>query len=245
MGTLLLDSTGVELSGRAPRYKMPMNDFPLPEDHGTTRVPNAVIAALLDDDTDKATIALVLRALWWLERSRDFPKSVAVADLRTDRVLATKLGHGFDSALSSAVSKGVLLAIETGAAAKVLLNTESAARLVGDASDPAHSPAGDWDTPVDRRGPADAYREYEENIAPLTPMTRDALSQALQDFTDEQIVDAIRIAVENETRNWSFIAAVLRKWKRGGIPHEPSLRGRPGGQRLSEGELGRYLEQKR
>ena len=245
MGTLLLDSTGFELSGPAPRNKMATNDFPLPDDHGTTRVPNAVIAALLDGDTDKATIALVLRAMWWLERSRDYPKSVAVADLRTDRVLATKLGHGFDSALSSAVSKGVLLVSTTGDAAKIFLNTESVARLIEGASDSAQAPAGDWDAPADRLGPADAYGEYEKNIAPLTPMTRDAVSQALQDFTDEQIVDAIRIAVENETRNWSFIAAVLRKWKRGGIPHEPSIRRRPGGQRLSEGELERYLEQKR
>lgn len=224
---------------------MATNDFPLSEDHGTTRVPNAVIAALIDDDTDMATVALVLRAMWWLERSRDYPKSVAVADLRTDRVLATKLGHGFDDALSSAVTKGVLLASTTGGPAKIFLNTESAARLVQGTTDPAPAPAGDWDAPADRRGPTDAFGEYEKNIAPLTPMTRDAVSRALQDFTDEQIVDAIRIAVENETRNWSFIAAVLRKWKRGGIPHEPSLKRRPRGQRLSEGELERYLEQKR
>ena len=224
---------------------MAMKDFPLPEDHGTTRVPNAVIAALLDDDTDKVTITLVLRTLWWLERSRDYPRSVRSSDLRADRMLASKLGPRFDDALDSAVSRGILLASDSSANGDIFLNTESSARLISNASGGMNEPVGDWDIAADGQRPADAFRAYEQNIAPLTPMIRDQVSRALQDFTDEQIVDAISIAVENESRNWSYIAAVLRKWQQGGIPHEQSQRVQPGEQRLSEGDLRRYLEQQR
>lgn len=219
-----------------------MTDFPLSDEHGTTRVPNAVIATLIQDDIDKEIITLVLRVLWWLERSRDYPKSVSVSDLRSDRMLVSKLGNQFERALDATVSTGMFQKNGPGATEKIFLNTESTARLVANSDELPAPAAGGWDDHSTEQAPADAYREYEKNVAPLTPMIREAVSRALQDFTDQQIVEAIRIAVENEARNWSYVSAVLRKWNRGGMPHESSPRRESGEQRLSEGELRRYLE---
>lgn len=219
-----------------------MTDFPLPDEHGSTSVPNAIIAALSRDETDKETVTLILRTLWWLDRSRSYPKSVRVADLRFDRILVAKLGDLFEHALDVAVSTGMFLKNGSGANEKIFLNTESAARLVADSDELPEPASGGWDGHSNQQAPADAYREYEKNIAPLTPMIRESVSRALQDFTDQQIVEAIRIAVENEARNWSYVSAVLRKWNRGGVPHESSTRRESGEQRLSEGELRRYLE---
>ena len=96
--------------------------------------------------------------------------------------------------------------------------------------------------------PPDAFRAYEENIGVLSPMIRENILSALEDFTDEDITYAVRIAVENESRSWSFVAGVLRRWLRDGVPDERNdgqSRGTADRGRVSETELRKYLEEQR
>ena len=222
-----------------------MSDFPLPDEHGVTRVPNAVISALLDGDVARDTINFVLRAVWWLDRSREYPRSVYVSDLRADRTLVSELGGRFDDAKDSALTRGIFVANGSGAGEKLMLNTVSAIRHAEDDKHEPDATTNGWSQPADQPSVADAYGEYEANIAPLTPMIRESISDALQDFTDEQIVSAVRIAVESDSRSWSFIAAVLRKWSTGGVPSEHQSSGDSRGSRLSEDDLQRYLKEQR
>ena len=222
-----------------------MTDFPLPDEHGVTRVPNAVIDTLLDGDVSRDTITFALRAMWWLDRSREYPHSVYVADLRADRTLVSELGSRFDDALDSALSRGVFVVAGSGGGERLMLNTVSAVRLAASGQREPDAATNGWSQRADEPGVADAYREYEANIAPLTPMIRESISNALQDFTDEQIVKAIRVAVESDSRSWSFISAVLRKWSTGGVPSNHKSRGDSRGTRLSEDELQRYLKKQR
>ncbi len=65
-----------------------------------------------------------------------------------------------------------------------------------------------------------AYRLYEENIGPLTPIIADGLKDAERDYPPGWLEDAIRVAVEANARSWRFIQAVLDRWRREGRKDE-------------------------
>jgi len=222
-----------------------MKHFPLADDYGVTSVPNAVLESLLNPDADVHQITFALRTLWWMERSTTFPKSVTVADLRTDRALITCLGSNFNTVMDATCGHGMFLRSGMGGTERLLLNTVSAARSGGVVDERRGESTDGWDSVASSPGPADAFRAYEQNIGPLTPMIRESIGQSLQDFTDAQITQAIRIAVENDARSWAFVKAVLRKWNSEGIPDERESRADTGGSRIPETELRRYLERAR
>jgi len=60
------------------------------------------------------------------------------------------------------------------------------------------------------------YRLYEENIGPLTPLIADSLREAEENYPDEWIEEATRLAVENNARSWRYIAAILSRWQEKG-----------------------------
>ena len=221
------------------------NQFPLPDDHGVTRIPNAVLAGLLDSNADLNTVTFALRVSWWLDRSRLSPRRVAVTDLRADRTLLATMGNDIERAMDETITAGYFVIRTLKGEDVLMLNTVSAARA-DDHPRPNDAEAVDgWNTPAASTGIPDAYVAYEQNIATLTPMIRDAIAQALQDFTDEQIARAIREAVQNDARNWSYVAAILRKWNRDGIPDERHTARSTGGSRIPADQLRKYLEQRR
>jgi DNA replication protein len=60
------------------------------------------------------------------------------------------------------------------------------------------------------------YRLYEENIGLLTPLIAEELKEAESVYPAEWIEDALRIAVENNARNWRYVRAILDRWKEKG-----------------------------
>jgi DnaD/phage-associated family protein len=83
--------------------------------------------------------------------------------------------------------------------------------------------AGQWKPSGDPRRPilleqerSNIFALYEEHIGPITPMIADALRDAEIDYPPQWLEDAMRIAVENNVRAWSYVQAILLKWKEGG-----------------------------
>ena len=227
-----------------------LKEFPLGDDFGSTRVPNAVLSAVLNEVEESETVKLILRAVWLLERQRGFPASITVNELRHDRVLVCvfKSQERFDAALDQSLNLGVLIKFELNNADALMLNTVSATRQVEHAKDTQPESIEDdgWDASVGAEMPDDAFRAYEENIGILSPMIRENITAALQDFSDQDIIEAIKIAVENENRSWSYVAGVLRKWARDGVPNDRRTRTSRGSEdttRVPASELRRYLDQ--
>ncbi len=234
---------------------MPLNrlkSFPLSDNFPVTRVPNAILGELIAEIKDADLICLILRAIWMLERQRGYPKSIDFDRLRNDRVLALRFEKSadFDAALRSCVELGVFAVAREQHPHTIMLNTVSARRHDQSAktvSKPDDS-VGGWenkatfaeDLPTD-----DAFRAYEENIGILSPIIRENITAALQDFTDEDISQAIRIAVENEVRSWSFVAGILRRWARDGVPHDTREQSTDETRRIPEDQLRKYLDQQR
>ena len=230
----------------------PIGGFPLSDDYAVTRVPNAVLGRVLAGIEDLDVVKLVLRAVWLLERGSGYPRSILGEQLKADRVLSVVFENesDFEAALDQAVVRGVLARVSIGGIDRLMLNTESARRVssdvTGSVTDEDEEGNG-WDIPASRSAGANAFRAYEENIGVLSPMIRESILSSLEDFTDEEITQAIRIAVENESRSWSFVAGVLRRWAREGIPHERRDSRAGGGDRgrVPEDQLRRYLEEQR
>ena len=231
----------------------PTRHFPLPDDFPATRIPNAVLGTLLALKPDPSVVTLVLRAIWLLERQRTFPRNITIDELRHDRVLSVTLEtpDQFDNALEEALTIGVLINADGGL---LMLNTESAVRQaasIGKSSSAdrtSEAEAGGWEASASSALPVDAFRAYEENIGALSPIIRENITNALQDFTDEHIAEAIKIAVENESRTWAFVAGVLRRWARDGVPNDPrsgSTRQSDEQRGISDAELRRYLDRQR
>ena len=228
----------------------PINGFPLADDFATTRVPNAVLGRVLSTIDDADEIRLILRAIWLLEHQRGYPRYITRDDLRRDRVLSVAIPDqpDFDRILKSAVDRGVFVEVSINNNICLMLNTESARRALIEVSPTTENSNKDdngWETAAASTGPADAFRAYEENIGILSPMIRQSILAALEDFTDDDITRAVRIAVENESRSWSFVAGVLRRWARDGIPHERTdgtARRESDERDFSEDQLNRYID---
>lgn len=60
------------------------------------------------------------------------------------------------------------------------------------------------------------FRLYEQNIGALAPLIVDALKDAIREYTAEWVCDAIREAVDQNVRRWSYILPILERWKRDG-----------------------------
>lgn len=57
---------------------------------------------------------------------------------------------------------------------------------------------------------------YENNIGSLTPIISNALADSVEEVGIEWVLDAIGEAVKNNVRKWSYINAILNRWRDSG-----------------------------
>jgi DnaD/phage-associated family protein len=126
-----------------------------------------------------------------------------------------------EDALQRAVARGSLLKAElpgeNGSQAYYFLNSPRGRTAVDAIARGAWQPSGDPQQPIalDLERP-NIYRLYEENIGPLTAMIAENLKDAEKTYPNDWIEEAVRIAVENNVRRWSYIQAILRSWQEEG-----------------------------
>jgi DnaD/phage-associated family protein len=58
----------------------------------------------------------------------------------------------------------------------------------------------------------DIFTLYEQNIGMLTPMIAEELREAEKLYPETWIRDAIKAAVNQNKRKWSYISAILERW---------------------------------
>jgi len=61
-----------------------------------------------------------------------------------------------------------------------------------------------------------AFRLYEQNIGPLTPLIADQISRVIEDYPADWIEDAIGEAVAYNRRSWRYITRILENWQASG-----------------------------
>ena len=60
---------------------------------------------------------------------------------------------------------------------------------------------------------SDIFVVYRSEIGALTPSIADKINCALEDYSEEWICEAIKIAAANNKRSWGYAEAILKRWQ--------------------------------
>ncbi len=192
-----------------------------------TAVPEPVFSHLLPMINDIAELKVILYVIHVLYHKKGYPKYVTVNELTNDIGLMTGLSAEnsttetvLNEALTRAEERGVILRLAVNTADQereiILLNTESDREAMtrlkkGELQLPGLVVAAAKGVSIPQR-PTDTFSLYEENIGMITPLIADEIRQAIQDYPESWLQEAIREAAKQNKRKWSYISAILERW---------------------------------
>ena len=178
-----------------------------------TKLPDTFFQKLLTEINDSAELKVTLFFLWRIEHMEGPFRALCQTDFE-----AKTLGLTADevtAGLEKAARRGSILKSQHDADVFYFLNSPR-----GRAAAEAFA-KGNWresakimSSPVVER--PNAFKLYEENIGPLTPLIADTLKDAEESYSQEWVADAIDLAVKNNKRNWKYAEAILKRWKEEG-----------------------------
>ncbi|MGH2582781.1 MAG: DnaD domain-containing protein [Anaerolineales bacterium] len=193
-----------------------------------TRVPWPFFSELLPQIDDLNELKVLLYVFWKLEHMEGDPRYLQLEDFSQDDTFMAGMNAGSQAAvanlkdgLARAVARGALLQteleLEGAARTFYFLNTARGRAAVDSLKNGEWRPSGDARFPIElAQERSNIFTLYEKHIGPLTPMMADALKAAEKDYPEEWLHDAVRIAVENNARAWSYVEAILRRWREEG-----------------------------
>ena len=196
----------------------------------------------LIDDLDELKVTLHL--LYRLSRQQAQPRYILHRDLLHDDLVLGGLSEPTEAGLETALER----AVERG----TLLRTEIAIENRGEVVYFANSPRGRAALEAISRGEPlpeagsyarpNAFKLYEENIGPLTPLIAEELEAAEETYPIDWIADAFREAVTLNKRSWKYIRAILARWSSEGRDDEATGRDSGGGRSFVEGKYGEFID---
>lgn len=190
-----------------------------------TPVPALFFSELLSEIDHLGELKVTLYAFWRLDRTEGIFRYLMRNDFVGDASFMRGMGSSpqeaeavLGEALKRAVERGILLKtsvlLEDGDEILYFLNSPKGRAAIKAIA------RGEWRHSADERMPVEleldapnVFKLYEEHIGPITPMIADTLGDAEDTYPAKWIEDAIRIAVENNVRNWRYVAAILNRWQ--------------------------------
>ena len=191
-----------------------------------TPIPNVFFSSLLPQISDMAELKTTLCVLAALYHKRGYPRFVTYGELLANKSLMSSLRQTTEStdevlrnALEMATKRGTILHIvldRNGENEDIyLLDTESDRQTVAKIqSGELHLPGlkAERQFYIETEELPDIFTLYEQNIGMLTPMIAEELREAEKLYPESWIRDAIKEAVNQSKRKWSYIQAILERW---------------------------------
>ena len=220
-----------------------------------TGIPDLFFTNLLPEIEDLGELKITIYAFRLLHNMEGTFRYLRRVNFSRDEVFMQGLAQDpgeaskiLDQALSLCIRRKTLLStsieLETGLQTLYFLNSPKgrAALKAVETGEWRHS--GNAEAPLELLPQApNIFSLYEENIGPLTPMIADALQAAEQNYPYLWIEQAVRIAVENNVRRWTYVEAILKRWQEGGRDERTDRRdSEKDRRRYVEGELSDYIE---
>ena len=191
-----------------------------------TPLPNSFFSTLLPQISDMAELKLTLYILAILYRKRGYPRFTSYGELLGNAGLMRSLSQSGEppaevltKALAMATKRGAILhlVLKRGEESEdvYFLNTEQNREVI------AKIQSGELKLPslktveqsyAEPEEPSDIFTLYEQNIGMLTPMIAEELKEAEKLYPLTWIKDAVREAVNQNKRKWSYISAILERW---------------------------------
>jgi DnaD/phage-associated family protein len=193
-------------------------------------VPTSFLIDIVPSITSIEEMQVSLALFRLLHTAGGFNEPLAEMTIVRDRLLRSALRvDGSPRAPDARIAKGLDLAIARGTLIR-LVSSESLSRAIfyylnspenrtsirlmetGELAPPQvlwpkeRSPSISMDRP-------NAFRLYEQNIGPLTPLIADQISRAIEDYPDDWIEDALSEAVAYNRRSWRYVTRILENWQ--------------------------------
>ena len=208
-----------------------------------TPIPDSFFRQLLAEIDDADELKVTLYALWRIgnmEGRVHFLRAVDFAGVVPDPA----------SGLEKAAQRGTLLEVLPRADSRAGRKGPGTLYFLNSPRGRAAADAfakGQWEPESAPEAPhaerPNIFRLYEENIGPLTPILADALKDAEQMYPEEWVVEALRIAVLKNKRNWKYVEAILKRWKvEGHAKKQDRSDAQEDGRRYVEGEFADFVE---
>jgi len=191
-----------------------------------TPIPNLFLNRLMPDIIDITELKTTLHILEMLYLKKGSPRFVTFSELLGNSSLISSLKEEADwadealrKALEKAVKRETILSLvieQNGNSEDIyFLNTPSDRQAVARIQSGEIKLSG---VKIGERIPAaideppNIFALYEDNIGMLTPMISEELKEAEKLYSITWIQDAIKEAVNQGKRKWSYIAAILESW---------------------------------
>jgi DnaD/phage-associated family protein len=191
-----------------------------------TPLPNLFFSTLLPQINDISELKVTLHIFKDLYYKRGYPRFVTYRELLGNMSLMKSLrettnhpGEVLRKALEMANQRGTFLHLvldRDGLTEDIyFLNTESDKQVIAKIQSSELNLTGlkaVGHTYVETEEQPDIFTLYEQNIGMLTPMIAEELREAEKLYPVTWIKDAIKEAVNQNKRKWSYILAILERW---------------------------------
>ncbi len=182
-----------------------------------TPLPNVIFSEILPEIDDLAEAQVTLHVFYLLYHKKGRPRFVTSNELRADvtlmRALAL-LGQPVEEILARGLKKAearaTLLHLVCEDEDWYFFNTAESRKAIEQIERgellPEKQARRVQAIPAE---PPNIFKLYEQNIGAITPMIAEELKEAEKEYPPEVILDAFRIASENNVRKWSYVRAIL------------------------------------
>lgn len=196
-----------------------------PDGAQKTPIPNIFFSSILPQIHDLTELKVTLHVFWALFGKKGYLRYVTLRELASDKTLMSGLvGAGGDGqealerGLKGAVARGVLITTKLQSKGQdhslYFLNTESdrraRERIRNGEIDLGALPVPE---PYSEEPRPNIFALYEDNVGHLTPLVSEMLKEAEKSYPETWIIEAIGESVRNGVPKWSYIEAILRKWR--------------------------------
>ena len=177
---------------------------------GFSPFPNEFFGDLLSKIGDLAELKVTLYALWLVANMEGASHPLFESDF-AEGLDAGQVAEGLDKS----IRRGSLLGVTFESGETVYFINSPRGRVSAEAArDGRWVPSKKNSLPPVAR--PNIFKLYEENIGPLTPLIADTLKDAEDEYESEKIIEAIELAVKANARKWSYVEAILKRWKEEG-----------------------------
>jgi DnaD/phage-associated family protein len=220
-----------------------------------TSIPDLFFRNLLPVIDHPGELKTTLYAFWFLDHMEGAFRYIRRQNFHEDQDFMAGLAEdpqqareNLDESLARCLRRNTFikaaLELETGTEDFYFLNTPKGRAAVQAIERGEWRHSGDPSAPLELHAEApNIYNLYEGNIGPLTPMIAETLKDAEETYPYKWIEDAVRIAVENNVRRWSYVDAILKSWQEGGRDERTDRRDtEKDRRRYVEGEFSDFIE---
>jgi len=191
-----------------------------------TPLPNLFFSSLLPQISDIIELKTTLHMFWSLYSKRGYPRFITYRELLGNTSLMSSFREGekapdeiLRQALEMATNRGTILHMlldRDGAPEDIyFLNTKSDRQVMAKIQDGELILSGlkaGGEADIETEELPDIFTLYEQNMGMLTPMIAEELREAEKLYPETWIRDAIKEAVNQNKRKWSYISAILERW---------------------------------